>query len=65
LKYTFSFTEINFGSIEIESENEPSESEVTDAIANGGSFIKDTDYQDIELVGKELSKPKSEIRWER
>jgi len=47
MKYTFSFTEINYGSIEIEADHMPDESIVIDAIMNGEAFYKDTDYRDI------------------
>lgn len=49
MKYTFSFKEINYGSIEIESDHPPSESDVVDAIMNGGAFLGNTDYENIQL----------------
>jgi hypothetical protein len=50
MKYTFSFKEINYGSIEIESDHVPEMAEVEEAIINGGAFLKDTEYEDIKLV---------------
>ncbi|MCL2666047.1 MAG: hypothetical protein FWE82_10575 [Defluviitaleaceae bacterium] len=53
MKYTFNFTEINYGSIEIESDHKPDNGEVTDAIMNGGAFYKNTDYVDIRMIESE------------
>ena len=50
MKYTFSFKEVNYGSIEIESDQEPDIGDVIDAIMNGGAYIGDTEYEDISLV---------------
>ena len=47
MKYTFNFTEINYGSIEIEAESMPNDGDVIDAIMSGGAFYKNTDYVDI------------------
>jgi hypothetical protein len=49
MKYTFSFKETNYGSIEIEADHRPGESEVIDAIMNGGAFFKDTEYSNISI----------------
>ena len=48
MKYTFSFKEINYGSIEIEADQMPDRSEVIDAIMNGGAFYGNTEYEDIQ-----------------
>ena len=64
MKYTFSFKEINRGSIEIESNHMPDYDEVTDAIMSGGAYYKDTDYADVKLV-EELSKPQKPRSYER
>ena len=51
MKYSFSFKEINYGSIEIESDHEPDNGEVIDAIMNGGAFYDNTEYEDISRAG--------------
>jgi hypothetical protein len=64
-KYTFSFKEISFGSIVIESENAPSELEVTEAIMNGGAYIDDSYYENIRLESQEKVAPKRDRGYER
>lgn len=65
MKYTFSFKEINYGSIEIDADHTPGIAEVTDAIMNGGAFFKDTEYEDIHLEETERIKPPKERGYER
>jgi len=65
MKYTFSFKEINYGSIAIDSDHQPDTGEVVDAIMNGGAFIKDTEYEDIRLDEAQKAKPKPERHFER
>ena len=50
MKYTFSFKEVNYGSIEIEAAITPTRAEVIDAIQNGSAFYKDTEYGEIKLT---------------
>jgi hypothetical protein len=64
MKYTFSFKEINRGSIEIESDHMPDYDEVVDAIMSGNAYYKDTDYTDVKLV-EELAKSKKPRNYER
>jgi hypothetical protein len=64
-KYTFSFREISFGSVVIESEHMPSESEVTEAIMSGQAYIDNTYYEDIQLDKQEKVLPKRERGHER
>jgi hypothetical protein len=49
-KYTFAFKEINYGSITIVASSQPDESEVREAVENGGAFFNDTEYEDICLT---------------
>ena len=56
MKHLFTFREINYGSIEIESGHIPDNGEVIDAIINGGANFKNTDYEDICLYDSEDSK---------
>jgi len=65
MKYTFSFTEINYGSIEIESKHMPGRGEVIDAIMNGNAYFKDTEYEDIKLCGQSRTTPYQERDMER
>ena len=50
MKYTFSFKEINYGSIDVESDHEPDKGEVIDAIMDGGAYFSDTEYEDVTLA---------------
>ena len=65
MKYTFSFKEVNYGSVAIDSDHTPDISEVIDAIINGGAYIKDTEYEDIRLDGTERAQPKRDRPHER
>ena len=53
MKYTFSFKEINYGSITIDSDHKPDRGEVIDAIMNGNAYYKDTEYDDIQFIESE------------
>ena len=64
-KFIYSFKEINYGSISIESENEPSELEVSEAIMNGGAYINNTYHEAIELECRERVKQKPVRPYER
>ena len=65
MKFTFSFKEINYGSITIESDHTPDRSEVIDAIMDGSAYFKDTEYEDIKLDKPERTQPKRERSMER
>jgi len=58
MKYEFSFTEMNYGSISIESDTKPTRSDVVDAIMSGNAYIGNTDYKDIKLCGETPTKSK-------
>ena len=53
MKFTFKFKEINYGSIEVEADHLPDETEITEAIMEGGAYFKNTDYEDIYLTDAE------------
>jgi len=57
--YEFSFTEINYGSISIESDAKPTKADVTEAIMNGNAFYSDTEYKNIRPCGPTPQKSKS------
>lgn len=65
MKYTFSFKEVNYGSIEIEAAHTPTRAEIVDAIMNGGAYFKDTDYEDIRLEDTGRPAPKMEREHDR
>ena len=65
MKYTFSFREINYGSIVVDSDHKPDTGDVIDAIMNGGAFMKDTEYEDIRLDGMVKTRPPRERSYER
>ena len=59
MKYTFNFTEINYGSIVIDSDEKPDKDKVIDGIMNGGAFIKNTEYVDIRMIESERNNNQS------
>jgi hypothetical protein len=65
MKYRFSFSEINYGSIVVESDRKPTEGELINAILEGKADYRDTDFTDFELVETERTKPKREREYER
>jgi hypothetical protein len=65
MKYVFTFSEVNYGSVEIESEYTPTRAEVIDAIENGNAHINDTDYEKIRLEETERLTQKKERGHER
>ena len=65
MKYVFSFEEINFGSIVIDSDHKPDRNEVIDHITNGSAYYLDTEYGEIKLIETERSTSKSERKYER
>lgn len=65
MKYTFSFEETNYGSIEIEAATTPTRAEVIDAIQNGGAFYKDTEYGEIKLTETDRQPSKQDREQER
>ena len=64
-KYTFSFKEVNYGSVVINSDHTPDRGEVIDTIMNGNAYIKGTEYEDINLVGNERIQNPKERSYER
>ena len=56
MKYQFSFKEVNYGSVEIESKSAPSKEDVINAIMNGNAYYNETEYEDIRLCSSEKSK---------
>jgi len=65
MKHRFSFTEINYGSVTVESDTRPTESDVVDAIHNGNAYYKDTEYVNIKYHGSERDKTNRDRGLER
>lgn len=65
MDYTFSFKEINYGSVVVTSDHIPSNAEVEEAIINGQGFYKNTEYSNIKLDEPEPKKVKSRDNYER
>ena len=65
MKYSFTFKEVNFGSIEIESDRTPTESEVIDEIMKGNAYFKHTEYENIKYQGCERSCSRKDRALER
>jgi len=47
MRYSFSFTEINFGTVEIEADHPPNDGEIIEAIENGNVCFNKTIYENI------------------
>ncbi|MDL2300144.1 hypothetical protein LJC01_00675 [Clostridiaceae bacterium OttesenSCG-928-D20] len=62
MKYIFSFTKINYGSVVIESDYEPTEDEVIDAIRGTATYHGDANYKGIHLVCIDRASSKNEQR---
>ena len=56
MKRTYLFKEINYGSIEIDSDRPLDDGDVINAIGDGGAYYKNTDYEDITLYEPEKTK---------
>jgi hypothetical protein len=65
MKFRFTFKEISYGSVEIESDHMPGNSEVIDAIMDGNAYFGDTEYEDIIQDKPERTKPNPERHYER
>lgn len=65
MDYTFSFKEINYGSVKITSDHPLTNAEVEEAIMNGEAFYKDTQYIDIKLEEQEHTPTKKQTIYER
>ena len=49
MKYIYTFKEINYGSVEIDTSIPPDNGEIIEAIMDGKASFKNTDYEDIKL----------------
>jgi hypothetical protein len=65
MKYTFSFKEVNYGSIQVESSSMPGKADIINAVIIGGAYYKDTEYEDIKFEEQEKATPKRERSYER
>jgi len=50
MKYVFTFKEIIYGRIEIESKHEPDNDDIIEKILEGGADYSNTDFTDFRLV---------------
>jgi hypothetical protein len=65
MKYRFNFNEINYGSIVVESDHTPTESELINAVLEGKADYHETDFTDFRLVEQERQTPRKERTHER
>ena len=65
MKYVFTFSEINYGRIEIEADRQPDNDEIIEQILEGKADYRDTDFTDFKLIETERTKPKKERSYER
>ena len=50
MKYLYTFSEINYGAIEIEADHEPDNDEIIGKIHDGYGNFNDTDFTDFRLI---------------
>lgn len=50
MKYVFTFNEVNYGRIEIESDHKPDNGEIIEKILEGKADYNDTDFTDFRLI---------------
>jgi hypothetical protein len=60
MKYVFTFSEINYGRIEIESDHKPDKGEIINQILAGKADYHETDFVDFRLAGRERPTPEKE-----
>ena len=53
MKYVFTFKEIIYGRIEIESKHEPDNDDIIEKILEGGADYSNTDFTDFCLIEKD------------
>ena len=53
MKYVFTFSEINYGRIEVEANREPERGEIIEKILEGKADYNDTDFTDFRLIETE------------
>ena len=58
MKHEFSFSEVNFGFVSIESDSIPTRGEIIDAIESGKATYKHTEYEHIRSCGSQPQKSK-------
>lgn len=65
MKYVFTFSEINYGRIEIEADRQPDEGEIIERILDGEANYHETEFTDFTLVELEKASQKKERQHER
>lgn len=65
MKYVFTFSEINYGRIEIEADRQPDNGKIIAQILEGKADYYNTDFTDFKLIETERTKPKKEWQHER
>jgi len=65
MKYVFTFSEINYGRIEIEADHQPINSEIIEQILAGMAEYNEVDFTDFKLIETEKTKPNREHQHER
>jgi hypothetical protein len=60
MKYVFTFSEINYRRIEIESDHKPDKSEIINQILEGKADYHETDFVDFRLDVRERQTPEKE-----
>jgi hypothetical protein len=65
MKYVFTFSEKNYGRIEIECAHRPSKDEIISQIIEGKADYHNTDFVDFRLAETERQAPKRERGMER
>jgi hypothetical protein len=65
MKYIFTFSEVNYGRIIIESDHRPDKDEIIVHILEGEADYHNTDFVDFRLIETERSTPNMERGMER
>jgi hypothetical protein len=65
MKYVFTFSEINYGRIEVEADRRPDSDKIIEQILEGKADYHDTDFTDFKLIETERTKPKKERQYDR
>ena len=59
MKYEFTFEEVNYGVVSIESDTRPTRDDVIESIKHDDSYVTHTDYKNIKLCGSTRDKSRS------
>jgi hypothetical protein len=56
IKYVFTFSEINYGRIQIEADRKPDNGELIEKILEGKADYSDTDFTNFRLIAEQIQR---------